>query len=179
MTADEREHARLSLAHTMLSSLPRFGRWAESVSEFKTPHGTIGYRQAGILWVLRFALLPPDEMTPTCLAHFFRVQPSVITRALAKLEHGGFITRSIDLDDTRVSRISITPQGTAISVYVEQLYIDDLLAALAPVSDCDIDGLLEAVATLDIIVERLEMLRLGRTRRALALTETHEPANLA
>ncbi len=179
MTAPEQETARLSLAHTMLNSLPRFGRWAEMVREFETPYGTIGYRQAGILWVLRFGLLPPEEMTPTGFAHFHRVQPSVVTRALAKLEHGGFIERTTDPDDTRVSRISITPQGTAISVYVEQLYIDDLLAALAPVSDCDIGGLLEAVATLDTIVERLELLRLGRTRRAPAFAETPKPANLA
>ena len=176
MTGNERNYARLSLAHTMLNSLPRFGRWAESVSEFKTPYGTIGYRQAGILWVLRFELLPPDEMTPTCLAHFHRVQPSVITRALAKLEHGGYIERSVDQDDTRVSRISITPLGTQISVYIEQLYIDDLLTALSPVSDGDIATLQDAVATLNGIAERLELLRLSRTRRAPATAEPGESA---
>lgn len=166
MTPDERDASRLDLAHSMLNSLPRFGRWAESVREFETPHGTIGYRQASILWVLRFELLPPDEMTPTGFAHFHRVQPSVVTRALSKLEHAGFVERTIDVQDTRVSRISITPQGTAISVYIEQLYLDDLLCALEPVSDTEIATLHQAVAFLNDIAERLELLRLGRTRRA-------------
>lgn len=174
MTADEREQSRLALAHSMLNSLPKFGHWAESVREFDTPYGTIGYRQASILWVIRFELLPPDEMTPTGFATFHRIQPSVVTRALAKLELGRFIERAIDPDDTRVSRISITPLGTRISVYIEQLYIDDLLTALAPVSDCEIADLQQSVEKLNVIAERLDLLRLSRTRRALPETSALE-----
>jgi DNA-binding MarR family transcriptional regulator len=168
MAPEQQAESRLALAHTMLNSLPRFGHWADAVREFETPFGTIGYRQASILWVIRFRLLPPDEMTPTGFATFHRIQPSVVTRALAKLEHSGFIERTVDPADTRVSRISITPQGTAISKYIEQLYIDDLLSALAPVSDTEVETLRQSVATLNLIAERLEVLRLGRTRRAPA-----------
>ena len=166
MTANAREQSRLSLAFTILTSLPRFGRWAEGVREFDTPYGTIGYRQAAILWLLRYELLPPDEMTPTCFAQFHRVQPSVVTRALAKLEHGGFVERAIDPHDTRVSRISITPTGMAISIYIEQLYLEDLRSALEPVSDQEIANLQQSVVTLNQIADRLDLLRLGRTRRA-------------
>jgi DNA-binding MarR family transcriptional regulator len=166
MTPEEREQSRVALAHIMLTSLPRFGEWAESVREFVTPFGTIGYRQAAILWALRYELLPPQEMTPTGFATFHRIQPSVVTRALAKLEHGGFIERTTDRADTRVSRISITPQGTEISLYIEQLYIGDLLTAIEPVSDDDIPALRQSVETLNAIIERLDLLRLGRTRRA-------------
>ncbi len=166
MTPEEREQSRLTLAHSMLTSLPKFGLWAETVREFDTPHGAIGFRQAAILWVLRYELLPADEMTPTGFAHFHRIQPSVVTRALAKLEHGGYIERTIDPEDTRVSRISITPQGMDISIHIEQLYIDDLLTALSPISDDDIAALRRTVVTLNTIAERLDLLRLGRTRRA-------------
>lgn len=166
MNPEERENSRLTLAHTMLTSLPRYGLWAEAVREFETPYGTIGFRQAAILWVLRYELLPADEMTPTGFAHFHRIQPSVVTRALSKLEHGGFIERRIDPEDTRVSRISITQQGMDISVYIEQLYVDDLLAALSPISDDEMATLTRSVHILNTIVERLELLRLGRTRRA-------------
>ncbi|MCO5223309.1 MAG: MarR family transcriptional regulator [Thermomicrobiales bacterium] len=166
LPVDEQAQSRLALARSMLNSLPRFGQWAESVREFDTPHGTIGYRQAAILWVLRYELLPSDEMTPTGFAHFHRVQPSVVTRALAKLEQGGYVTRMIDAHDTRISRIAITPRGTAISVHIEQLYLDDLICALGPVSDTEIDTLRQSVATLNSVAERLDLLRLGRTRRA-------------
>lgn len=166
MSPDERERSRLALAYSMLTSLPKYGHWAESVREFQTPYGAIGYRQAAILWVLRHNLLPPDEMTPTGFAHLHRVQPSVVTRALAKLEQGGFIERTIDLEDTRVSRIAITPQGSEISVYIEKLYVEELLTALAPISDDEIALLRQSVETLNAIAEQLDLLRLGRTRRA-------------
>jgi DNA-binding MarR family transcriptional regulator len=166
MIAEEREPSRLSLAFTMLTALPRFGLWAEGVREFETPYGTIGYRQAAILWILRYELLPPNEMTPSGFACFHRVQPSVVTRALAKLEHAGFIERHTDPDDSRVSRISITSQGMAISVFIEQIYMDDLIAALAPVPDAEIEALRQSVETLNQVVVRLELLRLGRSARA-------------
>lgn len=166
MTHNQRDEPRLALARSMLDSLPKFGHWAEAVREFDTPHGAIGYRQAAILWVLRYGLLPPEEMTPTGFAHFFRVQPSVVTRALAKLECGGYVTRATDRRDTRVSRIAITPQGEAISIAVEQLYVDDLLSALGPISDAEIAQLQASVETLNSIAERLDLLHLGRTQRA-------------
>lgn len=166
MIPDERDQSRLALAHTMLNTLPRFGQWAESVREFETPYGTIGYRQAAILWILRYELLPPNEMTPTGFANFHRVQPSVVTRALAKLEHGGFVGRSIDAQDTRVSRITITSLGTDISLYIERLYIEDLLAALHPIADDEIATLQHCVERLHGVAERLDLLRVSRTRRA-------------
>jgi DNA-binding MarR family transcriptional regulator len=166
MTAEPRETSRRALAFAMLTQLPRFGIWAESVREFDTPFGTIGYRQASILWVLRFELLPRELMTPTGFATFHRIQPSVVTRALAKLEQHGFIQRAIDPVDTRVSHISITEAGIAISQYIEQLYIDDLLAALAIVPDAELCELERSVAVLSRIVDDLDERRLRRTRRA-------------
>ncbi len=166
MTDERRDASRLALARMMLDALPRFGHWADSMREFETPFGAIGYRQAAILWVLRYQLLPPDEMTPTGFANFFRIQPSVVTRALAKLECGGYIARTIDPQDTRVSRIAITPAGHAISVHIERLYVDDLLCALAPIDDAEIDQLQASVELLSSIAERLDLLHLGRTQRA-------------
>lgn len=166
MTSDEWAQSRFTLARTMLNALPRFGQWADTMREFNTPFGTIGYRQASILWVLRYELIPRSEMTPTGFATFFRVQPSVVTRALAKLEHGEFIVRSIDSHDTRVSHIAISPKGTEISVYIEQLYIDDLMQALCSVPDEDIEALHQSVDTLATVADRLELLHVQRTRRA-------------
>jgi DNA-binding MarR family transcriptional regulator len=156
---------RRSLAFEMLTKLPRFGNWAESMREFETPYGTIGYRQAAILWYIRYQLLPPTELTPTGFATAFRVQPSVITRALTKLEQHGFITRSIDPQDTRVSHIAMTESGAAISIYIEQLYVDDLLDAMSGIPDEQLPELERSLVLLDQIAVRLEQRRESRMRR--------------
>lgn len=166
MTPDRWDDSRLTLSYAMLNSLPKFGQWADTVREFETAHGTIGYRQAAILWAMRYELLPPHEMTPTGFAKLHHVQPSVITRALAKLEHAGFVERTINPHDTRVSHISITAQGTAISQSIEQLYLDDLRYALEAVSDEEIATLQQSVVTLNQIADKLDLLRRGRTRRS-------------
>ena len=165
MTRYPGEGAGYALARSILTSLPKFGVWANTVREFATPHGTIGYRQAAILWALRYELLPQSDITPTGLAAFFRIQPSVVTRALAKLEASGFIERAVDPRDTRVSRILITEPGRAVSNYIEQLYIDDILDSTAQLDDAQIDSLKEAVAVLDDIADDLDRKHLGRTRR--------------
>lgn len=166
MSDEMREPDRHALAFAMLTQLPKYGNWAEAVREFETPHGTIGYRQASMLWILRHQLLPPEELTPTHFAETFRVQPSVVTRALAKLEQHGFIERSICPHDTRVSLISITEAGIAVSEYIEHLFIDDLLGVMAEISDDQIAELERSVALLDRIANDLDRRRLGRTRRA-------------
>lgn len=162
------------LAHAMLTALPKFGIWAQTMREFQTPYGTIGYRQASILWVIRYRLLPPDEMTPTSFASFHRIQPSVVTRALAKLEQGGFICRTVDPADTRVSRIDITETGTLISQYIEEIYMAELLAVLDPLTAEQHHALACAMPVLDAIADDLDRRRLGRTRRAGSSSATDE-----
>lgn len=166
MPDDVREPDRPALAFAMLTQLPRFGNWAEGVREFETPYGTIGYRQASILWILRYGLLPADELTPSGFAIFFRIQPSVVTRALAKLEQSGFIDRSTDKYDTRVCHIGITDAGEEISRYIERLFMDDLLCAMSDIPDDELAGMHHALALLDQIALSLEERRLSRTRRA-------------
>jgi len=90
---------RAALVLRMVSTLPGYGSWADSFRDFDTPYGNVGYRQLSILWALRYRLIPDDEFSPTRLAAFFRVQPSVATRSLAKLEAVGFISRAVDASD--------------------------------------------------------------------------------
>ena len=54
------------------------------------------------------------------------MQPSVITRSLARLEANGFIERITDPDDRRIARLSITPKGIEVSEYVENLFVREL-----------------------------------------------------
>ena len=159
MTDDERS----DLALRMVSTLPGFGSWADSFRDFDTVHGKVGYRQLSILWALRYGLVPDNEFSPTRLAAFFRVQPSVATRALAKLESAGFITRAVDASDHRVSRIAITEKGREVSVFVERLYVDDVLDSISCLTG---DQMAELRRSMDVLTAILEDLQSKRERRA-------------
>jgi len=149
----------------MVATLPRYGNWANSVREFPTPYGTIGYRQTSILWILHYHLLRANQISPTGIAAAQRVQPSVVTRALAKLEAARFIERSMDPDDARVVRIAITEQGRLVSEFVERLFVDDVQDSMADLDDADVGALRHAVETPVGIVEEPERKRQRRSAR--------------
>ena len=165
MTDDE----RAGLALRMVSTLPGYGSWADSFRDFDTPYGKVGYRQLSILWALRYRLIPDDEFSPTRLAAFFRVQPSVATRALAKLESAGFISRTVDASDGRVSRIAITEKGREVSVYVERLYVHDVLDSISCLTEEQVAELRRSMAVLTTVLEDLQAKRERRTGRGSAL----------
>jgi DNA-binding MarR family transcriptional regulator len=157
---------RIELARAIVTSLPKFGAWASTSRQFHTPYGQLGYRRISILWVLRHEMLPEKEMTASGLAQLYRVQPSVITRALASLESEGFITRSVDPEDSRVIRIAITERGLELSRYVENLYIQEVLEAISSVPAERLGPLKESVIELDCIADELDRRRWGRSSRA-------------
>jgi DNA-binding MarR family transcriptional regulator len=160
------EPERIELARAIVTSLPKFGSWASTSRQFHTPYGQLGYRRISILWVLRHELLPEKVATASGLAQFYRVQPSVITRALASLEADGFISRRVDMNDSRVIRIAITERGLELSRYVEDLYIREVLEAIDAIPRDRIAPLQGAVAELDVIADELDRRRWGRSRRA-------------
>lgn len=157
---------RIELARAIAASLPKFGDWASTSRQFDTPYGRLGYRRISILWVLRHGLVEPKDATTTGLARLYRLQPSVLTRALASMEHDGLITRQVDPDDSRVHRVAITELGIEVSRYVEDLYIGEVLEAIASMPDETIDPLTESVRQLDVIADELDRRRFGRTCRA-------------
>ena len=114
------DHDRTELAKLMVATLPKFGTWANTIKAFKTPFGTIGYRQAAILWAIRYCLIPENEVSPSRLATLHHVRPSAITHALARLEEARFIVHNIDPRDGRRFRISITDAGRQISEYIDR-----------------------------------------------------------
>lgn len=150
--ADEK---RVELARDIVSNMPKFGNWATGIRDFATPYGKLGFRQLAILWAIRYKLIPDDVLSPTTLATQQNVRPSVITRALARLEMGGFLERTMHPQDRRRINLTLTEKGHDVSVYVEHLYLDEIVAALAPYSDADIDHLMRAVSMLDDLAERL------------------------
>ena len=157
---------RIELARAIAASLPKFGHWASTSRQFDTPYGRLGYRRISILWVLRHGMVSPKDATTTGLARLYRVQPSVLTRALASMEADGLITRMHDPDDSRVIQVAISELGIEVSRFVERLYIDEVLEAIACMSDDEIAPLCSSVQKLDTIADELDRRRFGRTRRA-------------
>lgn len=150
------EDDRRQLASRMVVVLPRYGLWANGFREVTTPHGRVGYRQFTVLWMLRHEIFAPDEVTATRLAEFFDVQPSVMTRALSKLELAGFISRTIDPADRRRSHIVITDTGREVSEYVQDVITQDLLHSMAFLQDNQVNELSRNIELLDQIADDLE-----------------------
>lgn len=160
---------RRELAGRMVRTLPAFGQWALAVRDFQTPYGKIGLRQAQVLWELRHRLIRDGPTTPSVIAEYYGVQPSVITRVLTRLEAGGFVTRHPDPTDGRSQRIEITDAGVTISVHIEGLFVasmlDSLTRALAegiPAADALAADLDRVMPLLTAIAEDLD----GKRRRA-------------
>lgn len=166
---------RRQLALLMVTTLPKYGTWATGFRGFDTPYGKVGFRQLSILWAIRYNLLPHNEVSPGRLAALHGVQPSVMTRALAKLEANGFILREVDPTDARRSRVDITRKGRHVSEYVEDLYIADMVDSMRDLDDRQIRELHAAVETLGRIVDDLEEKRKTRGNTASSDGTTDDP----
>lgn len=150
---------RKRLASRMLVVLPRYGLWANGFREVGTPYGRVGYRQFTVLWLLRHDTFAPNQVTATRLAEFFDVQPSVMTRALAKLESAGFIQREVDTADRRRVSIDITDKGRRVSEYVQEVITADIIDSVASLDSAQVTELERNVELLDRIVDDLEQER--------------------
>lgn len=155
---DQDDHAtgsnRHELANRIVTEMPRFGAWTTAINEFQTPYGRVGYRQLELLWAIRHNQLP-DGATASATAQLFQIQPSVVTRVLAKLESHGFIVRTPDPADGRRMNIAITPLGTQLSEYVEGLYNQEVVDQLDLFSQDEIAQIADAVDLFATLGERL------------------------
>lgn len=160
---------QVELARQILTVLPQFGSWATAIRDFQTPYGKLGYRQLAILWAIRYKLIPDDELSPTSLARHQNVRPSVITRALTRLEEGGFIERAMDLSDRRRINLTLTQAGCDVSIYVEELYLREIVEAMGPLTSRQTTDLLNALSALEGIAGRL--LTSGFSHQAVVVSD--------
>ena len=158
-TSAEYGSERSELAARMVQTLPSFGQWATAVRDFETPHGKLGYRQAAILYGLRHGLIADGPVSPSMLADYFGVQPSVITRVLVRLDKGGFISRCTDPIDRRGQSVRITDLGTAISVSIEEQFVNGMLDSMAFASDAELTTLRQSLPILIRIAADLDAKR--------------------
>jgi DNA-binding MarR family transcriptional regulator len=77
--------------------------------------------------MILFQLWNEEGLTQSQLVENLCVEPPTITKALQRLERAGFIQRSQDAEDARVSRVHLTPKGRAVQAQVKKVW-DDLEA---------------------------------------------------
>ncbi len=133
---------QVTLANELVTTLPSYGRWVSSIWNSETPFGRVSFRQITVLYLLRkpsFMLgLAP---TPSNFAELLSVRKSVVTRVLASLEAGGFITRVVDPNDGRSQIIAITERGHALSVYIEEIFLREMMGSVEFLSGDDAEQL--------------------------------------
>lgn len=166
---DERESSepkseRLELANQMLHVLPRFASLVDALKEYDTPHGRMGIRQLSVLYALRYQAIPIDNVSPSLIAEFFSVKPSVITRVLAKLEENGMIVRRPNQSDGRSFHVDITEKGREVSVYVENLYLDWMMDGIEFLDDEELPRFRENLEILARLADKLDATRRDRRR---------------
>lgn len=166
---DERESSepnseRVVLANQMLHVLPRFAALVDALKEYDTPHGRMGIRQLSVLYALRYQLIPIDNVSPSLIADFYSVKPSVITRVLAKLEENGMIVRRPNQSDGRSFHIDITEKGREASIYVENLYLDWMMDGIQFLGDEELPRFRENLDILTRLADKLDATRRDRRR---------------
>lgn len=165
---------RRQAASNIIVGLPVFGAWVAAISEYDTPFGRIGYRQLELLWLMRHDMLPARAVTASSIANHFAVQPSVVTRLLAKLEANELIERVAVVGDRRSSEIRIMPRGVELSKFVEEIYFEEVLSVLHPYDDVDIEGMHRYAAMLHQVgVTLLD----GRKSRIVQQNQAHSSSS--
>ena len=98
--------------------------------------------------------LGPETLSE--LAQVERVQPPSITKVVARLEEEGFITRSGDAKDRRVTRIQLTGKGKRFIEQNRSRKTAYLARGLATLEPTDRDILNKALDVLDRLLKETD-----------------------
>lgn len=161
-----RTEARTHLAEELVLVLPSFARWVSSIRNADTPYGRVSYRQVDILYTIRKRLLGSDRVLASQLATHMDVQRSVVTRILASLEAGGFITREVDSHDARAHWIEVTEKGREVSEYIEEIFVREMLGGIDFLEDDQIQAFMTGLDTLRRLSHNLESARRARAEQS-------------
>ena len=93
------------------------------------------------------------RMTLSDLASHERVQPPTVTATLARLESAGMVARETDLDDRRVSWVSLTPEGRRLVEANRSRKTEFLAKRLSRLEDDEREALARALPILEHLME--------------------------
>ena len=106
------------------------------------------------LAILKALATQPGEDRPGDLAQATGVAPSVVSRALTRLEEDGLVVRHKDEVDARACHIALTDEGRAQLASISDQYSALLDDALAELSDDDVARLPGLLHTLEQALRR-------------------------
>jgi DNA-binding MarR family transcriptional regulator len=130
------------------------------------------------LAILKVLATQPGEDRPGDLAGATGVAPSVVSRALTRLEEDGLVVRTRDADDARACHIALTAEGRSQLATISDQYTALLDDALTDLSDDDVERLPALLHTLEQALRRAGE-RAGPPRHtslAPSLVDTHASA---
>lgn len=128
------------------------------------------------LAVLRALSRAGGDDRPGDLATAAGVAPSVVSRVLARLEDDGLVARHRDAEDARACHISLTDRGRGKLEAIQDDYRTVLGAALAELSDDDVDRIPGLLGRLEQAIVRAAERRAARDRAGV-LTRVHAPSH--
>ncbi|SDP63816.1 MarR family protein [Pedococcus dokdonensis] len=106
------------------------------------------------LAILKVLATQPDEDRPGDLALATGVAPSVVSRALSRLEEDGLVVRHKDEVDARACHITLTAEGSDQLATISDQYVALLDDALTDLTDDDVERLPGLLRTLEQALRR-------------------------
>ena len=106
------------------------------------------------LAILKALATQPGENRPGDLAVATGVAPSVVSRALARLEEDGLVVRRRDDADARACHITLTSEGRRQLDTISDQYAALLDDALTELTDDDVERLPGLLHTLELALRR-------------------------
>jgi DNA-binding MarR family transcriptional regulator len=106
------------------------------------------------LAILKVLALQTGEDRPGDLAQATGVAPSVVSRALTRLEEDGLVVRHKDEADARACHITLTAEGRAQLATISDQYAALLDDALTDLTDDDVERLPGLLRTLEQALRR-------------------------
>lgn len=136
-------------ATDLLSALSRLVRTSQSASRHTTQ--TLGATNTGtaILKALARAEASGCGDRPGDLAEAAGVAPSVVSRALVRLEQDGLVDRTPDETDARCCHIGLTEHGRSALAQAQLGYARQLAESLGGMTDAQAQTLAEGMTALE------------------------------
>jgi DNA-binding MarR family transcriptional regulator len=159
LSSEPSEPAELSAARTtshrgtadVVSALSSLIRASRSIARQRQAElGASGTPLA----ILKVLATQNGEDRPGDLAQATGVAPSVVSRALTRLEEDGLVVRHKDEADARACHISLTAEGRAQLATISDQYAALLDDALADLTDDDVERLPGLLHTLEQALRR-------------------------
>jgi DNA-binding MarR family transcriptional regulator len=92
-------------------------------------------------------------LTPSALAEHERIKRPTATRAVARLEAAGLVTRTADQSDRRVAHVAISPAGRALLARIRSRKNEYLARRLRELDPAERAALAQAVTILERLLE--------------------------